>query len=144
MKKNISIIAMSFLLLMINTIIGQDIKKDNLSQRVKEHTIDVNFSKVLIENSSSDTSFVILDVRTPQEFNEGHIPGAININYLSENFANAIKKLDKGKTYLIYCRSGRRSAKALAVFLESGFENVYNMQGGFIQWSQQFSNEGKK
>mgnify|MGYP001079358811 CR=1 FL=1 len=79
-------------------------------------------------------NFVIMDVRTPEEYTEGHIVDAINLNYYSKTFKNELNKFDKNKTYLVYCRSGRRSGIALNIMKELGFTEVYNILGGITQW----------
>ena len=88
----------------------------------------------LIQINQGNSDFVILDVRTPDEFNAGHINDAVNINYESADFSSQVSKLDKNKTYLVYCRSGNRSRSASAVLVSLGFKNVYNMLSGINQW----------
>jgi len=88
----------------------------------------------LIQENQNNPDFIILDVRTPEEFAEEHIENAINIDYYSEAFPEEIDKLDRDKIYLIYCRSGIRSRNTLDVFEELGFREAYNMTGGIIQW----------
>ena len=87
------------------------------------------FSEVI-----SDPSVVILDVRTPQEFAEGHLANAINIDFQSGNFEQEITSLDKSKTYAVYCRSSNRSGEAVKVMAKAGFTNMYDMDGGIIDW----------
>ena len=82
----------------------------------------------------SDTSVVVLDVRTPGEFQEGHLQNAINVDYEGINFAGEVNKLDKSKTYAVYCRSGRRSGLATEVMAKNGFKSVFNLNGGVIEW----------
>jgi rhodanese-related sulfurtransferase len=77
--------------------------------------------------------FVIIDVRTPEEYADGHIENAINLDYYFKAFEDELNKLDKNKTYLIYCRSARRSGMALDTMKAVGFTKVYNMLGGIIQ-----------
>ena len=89
----------------------------------------------LIIKNTENPNFAILDVRTAQEFEKGHIKTAINIDYLSETFKDKLSELDKKNTYVIHCRSGGRSTKALKLFDELGFEEVYNM-GGIVEWEQ--------
>ncbi len=86
------------------------------------------------EMIKNNKDLVIIDIRTKDEFNSGHIPNAINIDYYDRNFTNEISKLDKNKKYLIYCRSGRRSGNAMDIFKDLGFNNAYNMLGGMIRW----------
>ncbi len=88
----------------------------------------------LIQDNKNNPEFVILDVRTPEEFAEGYIENAILIDYYSESFRNELNQLDKTKMYLIYCRSGNRSGKALDIMEELNFREVYNMTGGIIEW----------
>ncbi|MFC1941196.1 rhodanese-like domain-containing protein [Chloroflexota bacterium] len=88
----------------------------------------------LIQNNQNNRDFVIIDVRTTEEFAEGYIENAVNIDFYSETFRDELDKLDKNKTYLIYCRSGNRSGKARDIMAELNFKEVYNMLGGFVQW----------
>lgn len=78
--------------------------------------------------------YVIIDIRTPQEYNSERIKGAINIDYYSDSFEEEINKLDKNKKYLFYCRSGSRSSSALSLFEELGFQEAYELQGGIQSW----------
>ena len=89
----------------------------------------------LIQNNQNNPDFVIIDVRTPAEFDGEHIENAVNIDFYSETFRNELNKLDKNKTYLIYCRSGNRSGKALDIMEGLNFREVYNMSGGIIAWN---------
>lgn len=82
----------------------------------------------------SQSSVVLLDVRTPAEFNEGHIPNAVNIDVLAEYFSADIETLDKSKEYAVYCRSGKRSVDAAYVMGEAGFDKTFNLTGGIIEW----------
>ena len=83
----------------------------------------------------NDDNAFILDVRTPQEFEEGYIPGAVNIDiYLGQGFLEELGKLDKSKNYYVYCRSGARSGQACAIMNSIGIENAYNLEGGFMNW----------
>lgn len=78
---------------------------------------------------------VVLDVRTPKEYAEGHIEGATNINFYDEDFAERMKAKPKDKTYFIYCRSGGRSGKTLAMMKKAGF-TIYDLKGGMIAWNK--------
>jgi len=95
--------------------------------------VDVSAAKAMIK---SNKDLVILDVRTPEETAQGTIPNAIEIDYFDANFDEAIGKLDKSKPYLVYCRSGGRSAKASNKMIEAGFKDVTNMKGGYTAWSE--------
>ena len=87
------------------------------------------------EDAQNDSNAVILDVRTEDEWNEGIIPGAINIDiYKGQGFIDSLEELDKSKTYYVYCRSGARSGNACNVMNQLGFEKAYNLSGGIMQW----------
>lgn len=75
----------------------------------------------------------IIDTRTPQEFNEGHIPGAVNIDLAGEDFFEQMDCLDKDRPVAVYCRGGRRSKIAAERFVDKGFE-VTELDGGLITW----------
>jgi rhodanese-related sulfurtransferase len=83
----------------------------------------------------AEAGVITLDVRTPGEFAEGYIKGARLINFQSGNFENEIAALDKNATYAVYCRSGNRSGQAVKVMQDAGFTNVFNMNGGVIDWA---------
>ncbi len=73
---------------------------------------------------------VLVDVRTPAEYDAGHIADAIDVDFENTNFSSDVKKLDPLKTYFVYCRSGNRSAQAIVVMKNSGIKNIYELQGG--------------
>jgi len=79
---------------------------------------------------------VILDVRTPAETAGGVIEGAIELDYRAPDFADEVAKLDKDKTYLVYCASGGRSGKACSAMQGMGFREVYNLKGGYKAWTE--------
>lgn len=82
-----------------------------------------------------DADAVILDVRTEEEVEDGIIPGAIHIDfYMGAGFLEEIDKLDKSKSYYVYCRSGNRSGQACALMNSRGFERAYNLKGGMLEW----------
>jgi len=77
----------------------------------------------------------ILDVRTPDEISEGYIEGAQFVDFYREDFKIEIESLNKEFAYAIYCRSGKRSSQAMEIMQEFGFENLYNLEGGIIEWT---------
>ena len=82
-----------------------------------------------------DNNSFILDVRTEDECSDGIISGSINIDiYEGQGFIYKVEELDKSKNYYVYCKSGGRSGQACAVMNQLGFENTYNLEGGFMQW----------
>ncbi len=83
----------------------------------------------------AEAGVITLDVRTPGEYVGGFIQGAQNIDFQSGNFENEIASLDKNATYAVYCRSGNRSGQAVKVMHDAGFHNVYNLNGGVIDWA---------
>ena len=97
-------------------------------------TISPKMASDLIAKHKNNTDFIILDVRTPQEFNNGHIEKAILLDFYSKTYTDGLKRLDKSKTYLIYCRSGNRSGKTLDLIKNMGFSQVYNMDQGIRGW----------
>ena len=98
--------------------------------------INVQEANKLIEKNNENPEFVILDVRTTEEHESGHIPGSANINYKSSKFRDQISELDKEKIYLTYCRSGGRSTKSAEIMKEVGFENIYMIDGGIVAWEK--------
>jgi len=88
----------------------------------------------MIDKNKNNPNFIILDVRTPKEYDQEHISGAMNLDFYTHSFRTNLNQLDKGKTYLVYCRSGRRSSLSLDMMRELGFSNVYNVSGGTLSW----------
>lgn len=84
----------------------------------------------------ADANIAILDVRTAKEFAGGHVAGAVNIDVNQADFAQKIDQLDRSKTYIVYCRSGRRSSKAVGIMAAKGFKNLYNVSDGFVGWNK--------
>jgi len=84
---------------------------------------------------------ILIDVRTPSEFAAGHIEGAINIDYLGDGFWDQMEQLPTDKTYLVYCRTHRRSTRACTLMVNGGFDRnqIYNMEGGYSEWMKLFS-----
>ena len=94
-------------------------------------------AQALIQKNKGSAGFVILDVRTPEEFESGHIEGAVNINYHSEDFVASLDKLDKNRQYLVYCRTGRRSADTVSVMVRIGFTNILRFAGDIVRWKSE-------
>ena len=88
------------------------------------------------QTKTLESGVITLDVRTPGEFMEGHLVNAINIDVENPSFASEIEKLDKTATYAVYCRSGRRSANAIATMKDAGFTNMFNLNAGVQEWAQ--------
>ena len=99
-------------------------------------TLEVN----LFEQTLSQTPKPqLIDVRTPQEYGEGHLPGAILMNVRDAGFDSLIRTLDKTRPVFVYCRTGKRSLEAATVLEKHQFKAVYNLEGGIVAWK----NKGK-
>lgn len=93
-----------------------------------------------LKQLEADNDSVVLDVRTQAEVDEGIIPNSIHIDiYKGQGFIDEIEKLDKTKSYYVYCRSGNRSGQACAIMNQLGFDNAYNLVGGFNEWAGEVS-----
>jgi rhodanese-related sulfurtransferase len=91
----------------------------------------------MIQENKDNKDFVVIDVRTSGEFDEGHIEGAVNINYNSPGFTAELETLDKGKTYLIYCRTGNRSSDSAEIMVRLGFKKIYRIKGDIVAWKSE-------
>ncbi|MCU0393544.1 MAG: rhodanese-like domain-containing protein [Thermoflexibacter sp.] len=91
------------------------------------------FQKFLMENPDVQ----LLDVRTPEEFAEGKLDGAVNIDISSNEFESQVESLDKSKPVAVYCYKGKRSEKAAKILKEKGFKLVYNLEGGLSSWQSE-------
>ncbi len=100
------------------------------------HNINAEKAKILIKENKNNEDFIILDVRTSEEFDKAHIQDAILIDIYSRDFKEKINELDKEKIYFIYCRSGNRSLHAMKLMSELGFKEVYNLGDGIIEWQE--------
>lgn len=112
-------------------------KKPEAAQTATEIThVKAAGAKKLIDEAAKaeKKDFVVLDVRTPEEFKEGHVKGAVNIDFIDKSFPEELAKLDRSKTYLVHCQAGGRSTKALEVFKKLGFRTVVHMDGGMNGW----------
>ena len=94
--------------------------------------VDAEKAKALV--ADAEKKIVVLDVRTPEEYKEGHIRDAKLVDFKADDFEEKLDELDKSETYLVHCRSGRRSTEALAVLKKLGFRSVYHLDGGFLAW----------
>jgi len=83
---------------------------------------------------ASKPDAILVDVRTPDEFSEGIIEGAINIDFKDPSFGEKINALDKSKPYFLYCLSGKRSGDAAKQMDSVGFKSIYMLEGGFKDW----------
>ena len=124
MKANILL----FILVIFSTTLFAQVK--NISPRTAERKMKKELT--------------VLDVRTPAEFDSSHIKGAVNYNVLdSIQFMQQIQALDKNETYLVYCRSGKRSARAAGWMNQQGFNHIYNMKEGILGWEKRQKKRNK-
>ena len=102
--------------------------KDDTQESVKVVTTDEMQTILELDDVQ------LIDVRTPEEYNEGYIENAQNIDYYSPTFDEDIQKLDKSKPVILYCKSGNRSGKCAEILKEAGFEKIYDLEGGITEW----------
>lgn len=101
------------------------------AQETKQHQLisQEEFAKILTKEIQ------LLDVRTPQEYQQGYIKGAVLINFFDPDFVTKVStRFDKNKPLYIYCAVGGRSNKAAKKLISVGFESVYDLKGGFTKW----------
>jgi rhodanese-related sulfurtransferase len=120
-----SFLSVSILLIFTSLVVAQTRMKEDITCKQ---------ALELIKERSRDTNFIVLDVRTPEEFKSGHIEKAIMIDYKSADFQDKISKLDKKKSYLVYCRKGGRSAAAIKIMKDLNFNNLYHLYEGILVW----------
>jgi rhodanese-related sulfurtransferase len=100
-----------------------------------QDTTGKGIEPAVFEQKMKKRKTVVLDVRTSAEYQEGHIPGAVNVDVLdSAHFTNWIKGKNRKTKYLLYCRSGKRSGRALVMMQEAGYRKLYHLNGGITGW----------
>ena len=110
----------------------QKAKKESAERPVVIKHIDIEEFAKLRGNKTN----VVLDVRTKEEWERGHLPGAILIDFIEPDFEEKVAKLDPSKTYLVVCASGGRSARACKKMEALKFKNLYNVKGGMNAWEK--------
>ena len=111
---------------------GDDAKKDPADRPAGRKDIGVDE----FERLWKEKKYPILDVRTPKEFEAGHIPGAINIDINSPDFDKKVGELKKDQPYLVNCAIGARSGKACDKMVKMDFQSVFNLEGGIKAWQR--------
>ena len=96
----------------------------------------VEHARDMIEKIKANDRFVILDTRTPAEFDKDHLADAHFLDFSATDFWDQVTELDTTKTYLVYCHDGGRSGKTARFMRENGFREVHNMQGGILDWKR--------
>lgn len=99
--------------------------------------ISVDEAYTYLEKHHDDSGLILLDVRTKEEYDSIHLRNSVLIDFYQTSFADEIKKLDKSKTYLVYCRTDRRSSSTYEIMKESGFKDVHVIIGGMVEWQKQ-------
>lgn len=97
-------------------------------------TVSPSEAAGIIEENAGNTDFVLLDIRTPEEYGAGKIEGAVNIDFYDADFSEQLDALDKDVHYVVYCNSGNRSGQSLSVFEDLGFAQVENVSTGITGW----------
>jgi rhodanese-related sulfurtransferase len=128
------IISFSFSFSNGNKIYSQDLLKAAIVDTVVTGTLAPIDAFNLIMQNKNNPDFIIFDVRTKAEIDSGYIEGSRNIDFNSGDFKKEIYNLDKGKTYLLYCKKGGRSKQAMDLMLELGFKKVFDIGKGFDGW----------
>ena len=90
----------------------------------------------LIIQNEGRKEFVVLDVRTQEEYGLGHLEGSKLLDFYRKDFSEQLSSLDRSGTYVLYCRSGNRSGKVLAQMKQLGFKEVYHIKGGYLAWKE--------
>ncbi|MCS7197215.1 MAG: rhodanese-like domain-containing protein [Candidatus Bipolaricaulota bacterium] len=98
--------------------------------------ISATEAHTLIRTHKNDPDFIVLDVRTPEEFAQGHLPGKtpMNLDFYAPDFREQLTRLDRKKTYLVYCLTGSRSEETVQIMKELGFHRIYDLKGGIVAW----------
>lgn len=128
-----NILAVSFTILIISmSSCKNEANMNNSQNKIINASLSVDdFENKLKENSQVQ----LVDVRTPDEYNQAHLKNAVNYDINSNEFKTQIASLDKSKPVMVYCLSGGRSSSAADLMAEAGFLEIYDMQGGFIKWN---------
>jgi hypothetical protein len=119
---------MKYFLMSLLLVFGASCQSQSTSEKLNP--------KAFYDKMQSLPESVLIDVRSSDEFNDGAIANAINVNYNDDQFQSNIKKLDINKTYFVYCLSGGRSASAVSYMKDNGFKNVYELKGGIMAWKK--------
>ena len=124
---------LSSLILLAGVLAMTNAQADDEADKAVEK-IDVHAAQ---EYAAQHENAVLLDVRTPAEYNMSHLPGAMNLNVQNDDFESMVAGLDKNKTYLVHCTknpANGRSARALDTLQELGFKSLYSIEGGYVAW----------
>jgi rhodanese-related sulfurtransferase len=123
--------SLAIVFLMFFSAILTNCKEQHDGNIIKDVTVEEMQTLLQMDNVQ------LVDVRTPEEYSTGFIANAQNIDYFSPTFDEDIKKLDKEKPVIVYCKSGGRSAKCSEKLLKAGFVKIYNLEGGITEWKHE-------
>jgi rhodanese-related sulfurtransferase len=133
----VSLLVVCICMVMVSGCAQQLTKQEVMGAGEKKFFVDILPPKdafELIQKNKGNNNFVILDIRTPEEFKDGHIEGALNVDFRSGNFPNEIDRFDKNKTYFVYCRTGNRSYDAVTLMGPLGFRSIVRLAGDITGW----------
>lgn len=138
MKKYFKTLVLLLIVISIN--LGCENKQQKKNQAGETSIKQGNLGEV-IEISPSEfkeksINHTIIDIRTPYEFKQGYIEGAININLYDREFLEKFESYDKNEPIFLYCRSGNRTSSAAKKLIKAGFMQVYDLQGGILNWEK--------
>lgn len=139
--------AMRLFIIMLGLVFSAQLmscKETSSSETVQEKSTDTAplhkeapmLEPVDFDKARSKNNAVLVDVRMPQEFEQGHINEAVNINFFDPNFKNQLLDLDKGRKYFVYCKNDSRSERAAEFMMQNDFQDVYVLKGGYVAWKE--------
>ena len=135
LSRTISIIVMtSFLITGCAQNKKEDVKNEDAGTTISKAEIVLVTPEDL--NKAGD-EIILLDVRSPEEYAQGHIKHAKNVNYFDADFMDQILKLDKNEEIYLYCKGGKRSNNAANKLKQAGFTKIYDLKGGIVNWTNQ-------
>ena len=120
------------LTLVLLTVVGGCSSATTVDQQIT--TVSPAEAADIIEQNAGNQDFVLLDIRTPEEYGAGKIEGSINIDFYDSDFREQLDALDKDTHYVVYCNSGNRSGQSLPIFEDLGFVQVENVASGITGW----------
>ena len=129
MKNNKSLFIILVIIISIITLLFLTNTKSTKENVYPQEITKLN-SEDFVSQYKQNENTILIDVRTPEEFQSGHIEGAINIDFNNQNFETQIQSLDPNIQYFVYCRSGDRSGQAISVMKKYGFQNILELKGG--------------
>ena len=113
-----------------SNVANEEVRQEQEVEQTVKRVKKAEFKTFMADHSD----YVLIDIRTPEEYSKGTIDGAVNINFYNDDFQAELNKLDKTKPVLMFCQSGGRSGRALPVFKSLGFEQVLELEGGYSRY----------